>query len=305
MRKRKYQGMLLAFLLSCIVAIGSGFSVNAETEADASTEYSIEDEHIINLPYIAEQEPDAAGNSYSIEDKHIINLANDSANELNRNSQLTDQAGLLTESEESEIEGQLEKLADKTGWEVMAVTTDDAEGMSATNYAESWLNEHMSGDDGIIYLIDMDNREIVVSGTGDAKKCLTDAHKDTILDAGYEKVSNEEYAKTFGVMIQKTSKYAYRQITVIEALIALVVALAVGGITVGGIIGSYRLKFGGYKYPIEKNGSVNLRRKEDTFVNQFVTHRHIPKSDGNSGGGKTSTHSGAGGRTYSSGSRKF
>lgn len=296
MRKRKYQGVLLTVLLSCIVAIGSGGAVNAETQTDENT---------INLPYVAEQEPVAAGNSYSIEDKHIINLADDSADELNRNSQLTDQAGLLTEPEELEIEEQLEKLADKTGWEVMVVTTDDAEGMSATNYAESWLDAHMTGDDGIIYLIDMDNREIVVSRTGKAINCLTDAHKKTILDVGYEQVSDEEYAKTFRVMIQKTSKYAYRQITVIEAVIVLIVALAAGGITVGGIIGSYRLKFGGYKYPIEKNGSVNLRRKEDTFVNQFVTHRHIPKSDGNSGGGKTTTHSGAGGRTYSSGSRKF
>lgn len=218
---------------------------------------------------------------------------------------ITDQAGLLTRTEISDIEQQLEKLEEKTGWEAMAVTTEDAEGMGAVSYAESWLNEHLSGDNGIIYLIDMDNREIVVSGTGDAIDCLTDRHKDAILDAGYDKISDEEYAKTLEVMIRKTARYAYRQITWIEALVAALAALAAGGITVGGIIGSYRLKFGGYKYPIEKNGSVKLRRKEDVFVNEFITHRHIPKSDGNGGGGGTTTHSGAGGRSYSSGSRKF
>lgn len=222
------------------------------------------------------------------------------------NYQLDDQAGLLTQSETEDIEEMLENLADKTGWETIAVTTYDAEGMSATNYAESWLNQHMSGNDGIVYLIDMDNREIVVSGTGDAIKCLTDTHKEKILDDGYDKVSQEEYGECFQAMIKKTSKYAYRQVTIMEALLALAAALVAGGITVGGIIGSYRLKFGGYKYPIEKNGSVNLRRKDDTFVNQFVTHRHIPKSNGSGGGsGRTTTHTGAGGRTYSSGSRKF
>lgn len=218
--------------------------------------------------------------------------------------QLYDQAGLLTESEASEIEEMIEELEDKTDWDVMAITTDDAAGMDATYYAESWFDEYTSCDDGIICLIDMDNREIVLRTFGEAIQCLNDDRINSILDSAYEKVSDEEYAETFEAMLQKTGKYAYRQITVVEALIVLVVALAAGGITVGIIIGSYRLKFGGYKYPIEKNGSVNLKRKEDTFVNQFVTRRHIPKSDGN-GGGRTTTHTGAGGRTSGGGSRKF
>ncbi len=238
----------------------------------------------------------------------LLGMGNDfSVKAAEENCQLADQAGLLTEAEASAVEKKIEKLENKTGWDVMAVTTDDAEGMDATYYAEKWLNEHMSGDEGVIYLIDLDNREIVVSGTGkDAIECLTDKHKNGILDAAYEKVRDEEYAKTFQIMVDKTAKYAYRQITLMEALLAFAIALAAGGITVGAIIGSYRLKFGGYKYPIEKNGSIVLRRKEDSFVNQFVTHRHIPKSDGSgSGGGRTTTHTGAGGRTYSSGSRKF
>lgn len=250
MRKRKYQGVLLTVLLSCIVAIGSGFSV------------------------------------------HAIN------------SQLTDQAGLLTDSEAEEVEELIEELEDKTGWDVMAVTTDDAKGMTAQYYAEKWFDDYTTCDDGFICLIDMDNREIQLRTFGEAIQCINDEKVDYILDSAYEKVSNEEYAETLEVMIQKTGKYAYRQITVVEAFVALIIALVAGGITVGGIIGSYRLKFGGYKYPIEKNGSVNLRRKEDTFVNQFVTHRHIPKSDG-SGGGKTTTHVGAGGRTSGGGGRKF
>lgn len=303
MRKRKYQSVLFTFLLTSVIVVGSGFSVNAETNINDSAE-STEDNHIINLPYSEEQEIITTTKNYVTDDELAINLSDNSVEDLSGNIQLIDQADLLTASEAEEVEEMIEEFEDKTGWDVMAVTTEDAEGMSATSYAESWLNEYMSGEDGIIWCIDMDNREIVVSGTGDAIDCLTDAHKENILDAGYEKVSNEEYAETFETMIRKTGKYAYKQITVIEILIALGIALVAGGITVGVIVGSYRLKFGGYKYPIEKNGSVKLRKKEDAFVNQFVTHRHIPKSDG-SGGGKTTTHSGAGGRTYSSGSRKF
>lgn len=276
MRKRKYQGMLLIFLLSCVAIIGSGFPVSATSE------------------------------NYDTDDELAINLAGNSADGLSGNIQLIDQAGLLTEAEAEDVEAMIEKLEDKTGWDVMAVTTEDAEGMTAQYYAEKWFDDYTTCDDGFICLIDMDNREIQLRTFGEAIQCLNDSRRDRILDSAYEKVSNEEYAETFQVMIQKTGKYAYRQITVIEALIALVAALAAGGITVGGIVGSYRLKFGGYKYPIEKNGSVNLRKKEDAFVNQFVTHRHIPKSDGSSGGsGKTTTHVGAGGRTSGGGGRKF
>lgn len=56
----------------------------------------------------------------------------------------------------------------------------------------------------------------------------------------------------------------------------------------------------------EKNGSVRLEKKEDHFVNQFVTHRHIQReSSGSGSGGKSTVHKGAGGRSSSGGSRKF
>lgn len=302
MRKRKYQGMLLVLLLSWAVAVGSGFSVNAEENVSDSTEYS-DDNYIINLPYYAEEELPATGENYSVDNKQVINLADNSADGLSGNVQLIDQAGLLTESEAEELEAMIEKLEDKTGWDVMAVTTADAQGMTATYYAEKWLDEHMLGEDGIIYLIDMDNHEIVVSGTGEVEEYLTDEHKESILSEGYIRVNNEEYARTFFSMIHKTGKYAYRQITVVELVIAIGIAIAMGGLTIGGIIASYRLKFGGYKYSTEKSGSVNLRRSEDVFVNCFVTHKRISKSDVDNGG--NTTHMGAGGRTYSSGSRKF
>lgn len=226
------------------------------------------------------------------------------ANASSDNCQVEDLAGLLTEAEVSEIEDMVEELEDKTDWEVMAVTTNDAEGMSATYYAEKWFDDYTLSDDGIICVIDMDNREITIRTFGEAIDRLTDSRIDKILDAGYDKITEDKYAETFEAMLGKVSKYAYRQITPAELLLAVVIALAAGGIAVGAIVGSYRLKFGGYKYSIEKNGSIKLNRKEDSFVNQFVTHRHIPKSDGNDGGGST-THAGAGGRTSGGGSRKF
>lgn len=247
-----------------------------------------------------------------------------------QNMQLTDQADLFTEEEASEIEEQIAELEEETGWDIMAVTTDDAEGKSATDYMETWFDDYTRKDDGIICGIDMDNREIVIRAFGECRFYITDDRTEQVLDAGYEGVSEEEYGEAMRAMLREVEtayreenpednrlydedtgeitsyKEEHRGISKMELLIAFIAALAAGGITVGGIIGKYRLKFGGYQYSIEKNGSVKLRKKEDHFVNQFVTHRHIERDDSDDGDGGISTvHTGAGGRSSSGGSRNF
>lgn len=115
---------------------------------------------------------------------------------------------------------------------------------------------------------------------------------------------NYLYDEDTGEVIRHPRK---KSITLSEILIALGLAIVAGGATVFGIFGKYRLKFGGYKYPIEKNGRVSLTTKEDRLVNSFVTRRQIPKqtSSGGGGGSRSAVHTGSGGRRSSGGSRKF
>ncbi len=248
-----------------------------------------------------------------------------------QNAQLTDQAGLLAEEEGKGIAQQIKELEKSSGWEVMAVTTEDAEGMGAQEYAETWFDEYTEKEDGIICLIDMDNREIAIRAFGESRYYITDDRADAILDAGYKKITKEDYGGTLEAMLSEAYKayqeenpkdnYLYnqdtgevtdykkghRRITRIEALIAAIAAIVAGGVTAGSVIGTYRLKFGGPQYPIEKNGRIRLKGQKDRLVNQFITHRHIPResSDGGSQGGRSTIHTGAGGRSSSGGSRKF
>ncbi len=245
------------------------------------------------------------------------------------NIQLTDSANLLTKEEAAEINQQLADLEKAAGWDIMAYTTEDAGGMDATAYAETFFDEYTARDDGVICGIDMDNREIVIRAFGEARYYITDERTEQILDAGYDGVSEEQYGEALKSMLGevkrafqgedprknklydedtgKTTSYRqeHRGISRLEFLIAGIAALAAGGITAGGIIGTYRFKSGSYQYPIEKNGTIRLERKEDRFVNQFVTHRHIPRESSGSSGGKSTVHTGAGGRSSSGGSRKF
>lgn len=250
-------------------------------------------------------------------------------------AQVTDAAGLLSSSEAEDITGQVEELEKSAKWDIMAVTTADAEGMSATEYAEKWFDEYTLLDDGVICLIDMDNQELVIRMFGQAIYYLTDDRVEKILDEAFDKAGKEDYHAAFTSMLkgvkeayqrgipddqytydEKTGKIIgyYRdrkQITAGEIVFAVVAALAVGGIVMAVVVGKYRLKWGGYQYSYRENSHVELEKQNDRFVNQVVTHRRIPRQDTDSngkssgGGSRSTTHTGAGGRRSGGGSRKF
>lgn len=245
--------------------------------------------------------------------------------------QVTDNAGILDDSEERKLENIVEELELSTSWDVMLLSIDDAEGKTSERYAEEWFDSYTTSDDGVICLIDMDNREMAIRTFGEAYTYITDERLNEIFDDAYYSASDGNYFEVYETMLEGINKAYQRgipddteiydedtgevigyyteqkRITIIEALIAIVAALAAGGITMGVIVGKYRLKWGTYQYSYREHGSVELSRKKDNFVNQIVTHRRIPKSDSGGSGGKSrsTTHVGAGGRRSGGGSRKF
>ncbi len=247
--------------------------------------------------------------------------------------QVADQAGLLTGAEVKNLQELAEDAGQSTHWDIMLVSTQDAGGMGAVSYAEAWADAHTVGDNGVICLIDMENRELVVSAFGEAIYYLTDQRKEDILDAAYEGASEGNYYKAFQSMAEgvrdaywsgipddqytydeetgEIIEYASREKRLVwwEILLAAGFAAAAGGITASAVIGRYRLKWGGYQYSWRENGAVRLSQKRDEFVNQIVTHRKIPKNNGSGGSkghsGRSTIHTGSGGRTFSSSSRKF
>lgn len=243
-----------------------------------------------------------------------------------------DAANLLSDTERGELVKRVQELELSSRWYIDVLTIDDAEGKSSTRYAEEWFDAYSTSEDGVICLIDMQNRELVIRTFGEAIYYLTDERIDEILDEAYYGAGEEDYFLALQSMIAgledalqrgiPVGQYTYDEdtgeiidsyreekgLTGIEIVVAGVAALAAGGITIGGIIGKYRLKWANYQYSYRENGTVQLSMKQDKFVNQIVTHRHIPK-DNNSGNSssknRSTTHVGAGGHRSGGGSRKF
>lgn len=238
-----------------------------------------------------------------------------------------DDAELLTESEIGALNEDIAVLEERSGWNVYAVTTADAQGKSASAYADDFFDEHSpEQEDGVAVLIDMDNREIAISTGGEAIRYLTDERITHILDEAYSDISDGRYKDCLETMLEGTTEYydagieegqynydvetgeisPYYSLTFGEILIALAAAVGVGALVYGVIVGKYRLRFDTYKYEFRDNSRLNLRIKEDRFINKTVTHRRIPKqttSDGNDA--KSSVHTSSSGRSHGGGSRKF
>ncbi len=250
------------------------------------------------------------------------------------NIQVSDGAQILSSEEKQDLKHMVEDLELSVSWDVMVITIDDALGMSAEDYGDAFFDKYTVSDDGVICIIDMDNRELAIRTFGDALYYITDERRDEILDDAVSRAGDGDYYAAFERMIKGVNRSLQRgipegleiydedvrkvvgvyrekkRITLTEFLIAVLAALSGGGITIGVIQARYRLKWGGYQYSFRENGRVELTSKRDVFVNQSVTHRHIPKHDssqhsGRSGGSRTTTHVGAGGRRSGGGSRKF
>lgn len=242
-----------------------------------------------------------------------------------------DQANLLTEVELRTLNENITALSEETGWNIYAVTTSDAQGKSATAYADDFFDEHSpEQEDGVALLIDMDNREITISTCGEAIRYLTDTRIDVILDKAYINISNGEYGACLTTMADgvaeayrkkiETGQYnydsdtgevsKYKQLTAMEAALSFGAAAAAGVLVFLSVLGSYRMKRGNYKYEFRENARIALRVRDDRFVNQVVTHRRIPKqtTTNGSGGhssGRSTTHRSSSGRSHGGGSRKF
>lgn len=244
-----------------------------------------------------------------------------------------DEAGLFSGAESAELERKAEEISEAYDMNVLVVTTDDAQGKDARDYADDYYMDNGYYDNeakgGTLYLIDMDNREVYMCNAGDMSYYITDSRREDVLDAGYDQVADGEYYACIANMMGETAHWLergipvdqytydeetgeivrYRSIRPMEWVIAIVLALAAGGAAVGAVIGKYRMKWNPYKYPVKEKSSIRITGKEDRFVNQVVTTRVIPKNpppppDGG-GGSQTTTHTSSGGGTFSGGGRGF
>ena len=240
-----------------------------------------------------------------------------------------DFADLLTDIEEEKLFNLVDTYIDNTKYDLVLVTINENSKNSSKEYADDFFDYNEFGinssRNGVLILIDMDNRELYISTSGYAIKMYDNYRIESILDSGYSYITNEEYYLTFSSMINSLTNYyeadfpnsnqnieineygdiifikyiPYEVVVIIAIIITIIVSLI--------LYNKSRLKIKAIStisYIKEKN--ITLRN--DNFINSIVT-KTIRDSESSSSSSSrssgSSTHHSSSGRSHGGGGRKF
>ncbi len=244
-----------------------------------------------------------------------------------------DEAMLFSDSEKDSLEKEANKLFDLYNLDIVIVTTDDTNGKSPRDYADDYYDYGGFGvgsnHDGILFLIDMDNREPYISTTGLGIKYLTDKRIDSLIDGVFDDgliqgdyysaamsfLSNTGYYLESGIPEDQYNEpedvKVKKRLTMMDFIISLFGAGSAAGVFFLSVKNRYKVKKTRNLFSYKSNSIVNLSSKVDNLVDTFVTHRIIPRPTANSSSstsGRSTTHTSSSGRTHGGGGssgRKF
>lgn len=237
-----------------------------------------------------------------------------------------DDASLFTEAEIIKLDDEANILSNNYDMDVIIVTTDDANGKNSREYADDYFDNNGFGVgadlDGILFLIDMDNRETYISTSGKGIKYLTDQRIENIianvLDSGLG--DGDYYNATLGFlngakeylgMGIASNQYSEAEdleventLTFMEAIISLITGFVASTIFFFRTKSKYKMKNPVKPLTFRNNSIVNMVSEEDRLLDTVITSRIIPKSSG-SDSGKSTTHTSSSGNTHGGSGAKF
>ncbi len=237
-----------------------------------------------------------------------------------------DDANLYSDEEIAMLEEETDLLANNYEMDIIIVTTDDAQGKTSRDYADDYFLDNEFGlgseQDGILFLIDMDNREAYILKSGSGIKYLTDQRVDNILALVLDRgLSNGEYYKATLGFLDGTEEYlksgipsnlyleeekveTKKSLTLMESLISIGAGLLASVGFFFGTKSKYKMKNPVKPETFRENSIVNLVSKDDILVDTVLTDRIVPKAS-KADTGKSTTHTTSSGKKLGGGGTKF
>ncbi|WP_133015534.1 TPM domain-containing protein [Clostridium cuniculi] len=233
---------------------------------------------------------------------------------------VVDEAKLLSQDERDKLREDIEKFRESYNIDAVIVTTNDLQGKNTMDYADDYYdyNGYGLGDNksGILLLIDMNDRKIWISTSGDAIEYFTDNRIDSIISDISKYLRNEEYFDACNIFLTDIQyyidsgipegqyTYSEEENTLKIVLIALGVAAVVAGVTCIVVVNSYKNSKSVSSVNYVDNSSIVFTKRRDTFVNTFTTKTKIERNN-SSGGSGSSTHRSSSGNTHGGGGGSF
>lgn len=248
-------------------------------------------------------------------------------------SYIADDAGLLYSDEIAALEEKAANLSATYGIDAVILTIDSLGGVSAQDYADDYYDHNGYGEDGVLFLLAMEEREWYISTSGTVIYALTDYGIQQLGEGVLPYLSSGSWYEGFTFFLDRLPYYldAYVSGTPVDGyadysgdyyhgqqdevvyypqekqpsfLMSLLIGLAVGGITIAimrSMMNTKRAQRGASIYL--KDGSWNLRMHRDIYLYSNVTKTRRQQSS--SSGGGSSVHRSSGGRSHGGGGGRF
>lgn len=235
---------------------------------------------------------------------------------------VVDEANLLTSSEEADLTAKLDEISERQKLDVVVVTVNTLDGKTPQAFADDYYDYNDygfgAGNDGILLLVSMEDRDWYITTTGFGITAFTDAGIDYISEQFLSYLSDGDYAEAFEVYADQCDKFVtqantgepydvdnlpHEPLSVIWIPISLLVGLIIALISVGvmkGQLKTVRREPAANSYVVD--GSMNVTENRDFFLYRNVTRRLKPKDDDKGG---SSTHTSSSGTSHGGGGGKF
>ena len=241
---------------------------------------------------------------------------------------VVDNADLIFDLNEEELETQLRETSEKIGMDIVVVTTNTLDGKTPEAYADDYYDYNGYADDGCLFLVSTEDRDWQVSTKGYAITCITDYGIQVIEEECVHYLSTEDYYLAFnkyGKLVEEfyyeaqtgspydtnnkyTDEYgetigAPEQKSTVKAIfISLVIALVIALIITFSVKSQYKpVKFNHSAAGYLVDGSLNVTQSYEHFLYSNVTKTQRQSSSG----GGSSTHTSSSGSTHGGGGGKF
>ena len=230
---------------------------------------------------------------------------------------VNDYADLLSESEELDLNKKLLAYKNRYGLDAVIVTTNSTNGMNIREYADDFYDYNGYGKDGILLVLDMNNREWWFSTKGKGIQYFTDYGLDQIIDDMYDDLVRGDYYRAFSIYAKDVEEYTEHALNgstidyrtekarfgmtnvALSAFIGLFVSLITMLVLKGQLKSVSRQRLA-HNYIV--SNSFMLTGASDLFVNRHVTRSRRPEPPRSSGGssysGGSVTHTSSSGSTH-------
>lgn len=209
---------------------------------------------------------------------------------------ICDEAGVLSDSSEKELESLALNVSQKHNIDVAVLTVNSLGGQSEVYFADDYYDEHY-GKDGVLLLYSVQDEIRYVSTCGICIDAV-DENLSDISEAISEHFYRNDYDKGFASYINTVDKlvssHKAKSLT-ISILVSLVIGFAAAFIVTGRMksqLDGAKLKAQARDYL--KKDSFNITRSNDLFLYRSINRTPKPKNN-------SSTHTSSSGRTHGGG----